>query len=832
MKSYYANNWTKVVGLLGSNVNKGLYEYDCNLRKEDGGDNKISLPHSRGIYKLALDILKQKYLYIYLLFIVFFLLNKYYIIGFLTIIILLFNLVFKLNHEISKEKEIEILQNLNTSQVLVLREGIEKLIEAEDLVKGDIVYFRKNSIIAADIRIIESENLKVDESSVTGDKFFKDKFSTKIDNEVSSIGEINNVLFRGSLVKEGSGKGIVIEIGNNTQLGKLTRVIDNSKSKKDITINKIEEIIYKIVLCLIIVHAILIFVFPGKLIDKKQLFAQGIFATICIFIPFIIIYFGKHIKDKILREDDIELTNFSALDLINDIKIFFLDKLGTITKRELFLDKLYTNEQIYKSNSIDINDINIKRILDISILCNNAKYNNDNNWSKGNIFEVAYVKYSVENSIFKGNLESKNKRKFQITRDSNENIMTTVNKNRNGYRANSRGSLESILNRCTHILINGIEREIYSEDIIKVKLADLNFSKEGLITEAFAYRSFNYEPSEFENIESNMVFVGIVALENPLINDAVDDIKSIMDQGVLPIIFTEDNKIYSEIFGKKIGVISSSEQITTGVEFESLSKEEMLKVVSKTRIYCKLNPEQKNKVISLYNTDGYKFAIEGETLGDISLISLATVGIVKGKLSMLLRKTGDIYTYKSSLKAFFKLKEKHEEVEEGIKRGINIYSMAMLSEIVFLNFKYFITRGMILDEYFIILMNLLMLSPIILINMIYGNNAYKGKKLVLKWALFCIIPAIAIYIIEGNYDIVGFSLIGLMLIIDTLINCKIFKREDLDGLKLLIITLVIYIASLFMLIVITKFTYSVIMVIIVAWLIFIFLLGDLIIKKW
>lgn len=832
MKSYYGNSWIRVVNSLGSNVNKGLYEYDCNLRKEEGGNNKISLPHSRGMFKLALDILKEKYLYLYLLFIGFFLFNKFYIVSVLTIFLLLFNLGFKLYHEVSKEKEIEVLQNLNTSQVLVLREGVEKLVEAEELVKGDIVYFRKNSIIAADIRIIESENLKVDESNVTGDRFLKDKFSTKLDNEILSIGEISNILFRGSLVKEGSGKGIVVEIGNNTQLGKLIRIIDDSNSKKDITIKKVEEILIKLALCLIIVQAIFIVVFPGKLIDKKQLFSQEIFATICIFIPLIVTYYGKYIKEKILKEDDIELTNFSALDLVNDVKIFFLDKLGTITKKELFLDKLYTNEQIYKYNAIDINDINIKRLLDISILCNNAKYNSDNNWSKGNMFEVAYVKYGVENSIFKGNLESKNKRKFQIKRDSNENIITTVNKNRNGYRANSRGSLEGILNCCTHILINGIEREISPEDIIKIKLTDLNFSKEGLVTEAFAYRSFNYEPSEFENIESNLVFVGIIALENPLIDDVVDDIENIMEQGVLPIIFTEDNKIASEMFGKKIGLISSLEQITTGVELESLSNEEMLKVVSKTRIYCKLNPEQKNKIISLYHTDGYKFSIEGETLGDISLISLARVGIVKGKLSMLLKKMGDIYTYKSSIKAFFKLKEKHAEVEEGIKRGISIYTIAMLCEIVFLNLKYFITSGTVVDEYFIILMNFLMLSPIILINMIYGNDVYKGKKVVLRGILFCVIPGVAIYFIKDNYDIIGFSLMGVMLIIDTLINCQIFKKGNLKGVKLLILTILIYLVSLFILIMITKFTYSMIFVIVISWLIFIFLLGDLIIKKW
>lgn len=831
MKSYYSNSWMNVVDSLGSNINKGLYEYDCNIRKE-AGDNKIQLPYSKGILKLILDILKQKYVYIFLVIIIFFLVNKFNIVGIVTIFLLILNLGSKLYHEISKEKELEILQNLNVSQVLVLREGIERLIEAEELVKGDIVYFRKKSLIAADIRIIESENLKVDERSVTGDKFLKEKYSMKIENEVSSIGEINNMLFRGSIVKEGSGKGIVVEVGNNTQLGKLIKIMNKSKDKKDIAIKNIEKIIFNIGLCLMLVQAILVSIFPGKLAYKKAIFAQGVFAIICIFIPFIILYYSKNIKRKMLEEDEIDLINFSALNLINDVKILFLDKLGTITKKELYLDKLYTNEQVYQSNSIEAIDINIKRLLDISILCNNAKYNNDNNWSKGDMYEVAYVKFGVENSIFKGKLENDNKRKFEISRDNKKNMVTTVNKNRKGYRANCRGDLESVLNCCTHIIINGIEREIYSQDIMKIRLANLEFSKEGLLTEAFAYRSFNYQPSEHENIESNLVFVGLIALENPLIDDIVDDIEKVMDNGVLPIIFTEDNKISSELLGKRLGLISSLEQITESDELDTLDEKEILKVVSKTRIFCNLNPEQKNKIISLYYNDGYKFSIEGETLGDISLISLAQIGVVKGKLSMLLKKIGDIYTNISSIKAYFKLKEKYSEVEEGLKRGINTYLYVVLSEIILMNFKYFLTDGAFIEEYFIILMNFLLLSPLILINMLYGNSQYKNKKYILKGFLFCIIPVVAIYFIKDNYDIVGFILIGGMAIIDTMINSKIFTRGKYNALKLVLLSILIYVLSIVLLMLLTNFTYSILLVIVVTWLIFIFLLGDIIIKKW
>lgn len=831
MEKYYGKSWIKVVEALNSNVHKGLYEQDCSLRRENG-NNKINLPYSRGVFKLILEMLKQVYLYIYLIFIIFFLLNSFYIMGAISAVLLIMNLSLKLHSKIHKEKEIEILQNLNTSQVLVLREGIEKLVEAEELVKGDIIYFRKNSIIAADVRIIDSENLKVDEKGVTGDNFIKEKDSIKIDYAVSSIGEISNMIFRGSVVKEGSGKGVVVEVGSNTQLGRLVNIISNTDNKKDILIKRTEVNVLKIILCLVLVHVILIFVFPGKLTNKTELFAQGIFSLISIAFSFILFYYEKTFRKKVFIEDDIELNNISTLPLLSDVKIFFMEKMGNITRNELYVEKIYTNEQIYLSNKVDIGDINIKRLLDISILCNNSKYNRENTFIKGSILEVAYAKFGIENSIYKESLEGLNRRKFEIINSSDSNIITTINKNKKGYRSNSRGKLDSILNCCTHILINGIEREIYSEDIMQIKLCDLNFSREGLLTEAFAYRSFNYEPSKHENIESNLVFVGIMALENPVIDDAVDDISTIIEGGVLPIIFTDDNKLSAEILGRKIGLVSNQDQIASGVELDLLNEEELIKVVSKARIYCNLNPDTKNRIISLYNDDGYGFVAEGQTLADLAIISLANLGIVKGKVSMLLRKIGDVYTERSSIKTFFDLKNREKDIKEANKTGLSIYVIISLAEIIFLNFQYYFRSGVLTKEYSIILLNVFLMIPVVLLNILCGNKSSSGKKAVIRGALFIIAPIISIYFIKNSYDIIGFSLIGGMAILDALINCNIFSKNNWKFIKLFIISILIFSLSLTGLVIFNGFKFDLIILIVVVWVLFIFSLGDLIIKKW
>ncbi|MGL5354544.1 MAG: hypothetical protein ACRDA5_14690, partial [Clostridium sp.] len=704
--------------------------------------------------------------------------------GLINFLLLIFNIGFKVYYEIKVDNTVEKLQNLNRSKVVVLREGIERVVEASELVKGDIVLVKKNSFIAAELRIIKSSGLKVDERSITGEDFIKEKFDNKIHGQASSLGEITNMLFRGSIVKDGTGMAIVVETGNNTELGKLMASINKEHVNKHSMLKKIEDIILKLMLCLILVEIILYLVLPGRMLNKREVFMYGLFCIVNVCIPLIIIIYGKSIK-KDLLEDDIEIINFSAFNLAKDIKVIFLSKYGTLTKEELYFEKMYTNEGIITNRQIDIKDINIRRILDISLLANDAKYNNDNNWSKGDMYEIAYVKYCTEQRIFKSSIDGKNVRKFQIPKDTNKSVVTTVNKTEKGYRANSRGSLDGILEFCTHILINGIERPITEEDIEKIKLADLCFSREGLLTEGFAYRSFSYEPSKSENIESNLVFVGLIALENLFVEGVTEDIERLMDSGVLPIMITDDNKIVAEIIGRKIGIVSSSKEVISGVELSALSEKELYKVISRTRVFCRLTPELKTKIISIFNEDGFKVAVEGETLGDLSVVNTAHLSIVKGKASLLLKQCADLYTKENGLKAFFKVIEKGLTLDESIKNAINVYSTLVIGQIIALNFFYAFVEQRLFSAYTIVFMNFFLLTPIILLVMNCGKEEFNNKKKYIRIILFSAVPLLSIFFLSEFNEFAAYIILGGMTIVYGVVNSDISIRSFNIGIKLL-----------------------------------------------
>lgn len=274
MNFYYNNTWKFIIEKLSSDVHKGLSEELVPKRREACGDNKIKLPlGSGGIFSYIKELISI-YLFICLFIDIFLLVNKSYVLALFVTIIFFSNIFLRWLNIYQKKKQVEFLQNINYTTVSVLRDGVEKIVKAEDLVVGDIVYVRKGSLIAADMRVIRAHDIKVDEKNVTGEHFLKDKYESKIDGEVSSISEMKNILFKGTVIKEGEGAGIVISTGNNTQLGKLLTVMNYANNNKNTLRSMLDKNINKLYLFISFVSLIIYLL--NKEILSVSLFLLGI----------------------------------------------------------------------------------------------------------------------------------------------------------------------------------------------------------------------------------------------------------------------------------------------------------------------------------------------------------------------------------------------------------------------------------------------------------------------------------------------------------------------------------------------------------------------------
>lgn len=788
MKKYYNKSWAEAVKELGTNnINKGLMEYECTLKREIYGDNNLVIPRKSKRDIILKESLNKEILILEILLLVSFILSKNYFLLIIGSVFIVLDLFFNLRFNSIRYKNLTSLVELNTSKVVVLREGIERIVEAHELMVGDIVVFKKGSFISADMRIIECNGVKVDESSVTGEEFLKDKYATKIDYEISKIGEINNMLFRGTIVRAGEGRGVITEIGNKTELGKILLSLENKGFTKSNMIKKMYYQLAKVNFILVIISILLFIIMPGSGQVKINVLNNSFFITMIFSFPIVISICLKYIK-KIFKNKNIELFNISALEDSKLVKLLFVEKMGAVTKREFNVSKIYSCEKYVDINNININDINIRRVIDIAYLNSdifpNIKDNSDD------IISHAYVNGFEGIGVDRQKTIKENTFKFRVGMDSEKKIVSTVTKNSRGYRVNVRGSLDEILQRAEFMLINGVEHPLTNNEINKIKSADFKFSRAGLITEAVAYRSFSYEPSVGENVESHLVFVGIIALENPFVEELEEEIEALFDEGILPIVFCDDNKIVGEVIGRKIGIAASMNEVTSGVELSYMNDEEFYKTLSKTRVFCRVTPEQKSRIIETYNKDGYKFAVEGEGLGELSSIVTSQIGITKGKANKLLVNVSDLYTKNSSIKALLTIREAAKKIASTIDMAGYIYMQFLLGQIFSLFSIYFIDGGILFSIQSMILLNLVLFTSLILLVMKSGEPLSKNKHIIII-ILYVLMSIIIIPAIEEYVEFVLFAILSFNIVITVLINIKLSLKSWSVDVKLLLITLLV-----------------------------------------
>lgn len=796
MENYCINSWAEIVELLNSNVQQGISEKYCEALRVKYGTNKIDLPSGSSIYKHIFNALKQKSVIIYIMIAIILFVFKYYLFGGFLTLLLLSNIVIIVQHTIKRDKEIGLLERLNSESVVVIRDGVQKVVKSEELVIGDIVKFSRNSVVAADLRIISANDLKVDEKSITGETFYKEKFEAKIIGRITSLADMKNILFKGSVIKSGDGVGIVIAAGTSTQIGRILAMLTYASNRKHnfgAMISKFLEK-YLIIYFLGIIMVGSYFVLTGQDVQKKYI-STALFALGCLPISII----SKIIFNRVIKQflnDNIEIINFSVFNLIRDVNILFVDKVGSISKKEMDVEKIYINNNVISTNDPYVKEITFDRIVEISLICNNAIYDPVNENGKGELDELAFLDYAAKKKIYKASIDAKNPKILEIPMDSDKRFYTVVTKINKRYRANTRGNVDAVLEHCTHIMIEGVERELTDEYKAMIKDTDMNLSIEGLITEGFAYRNFTYEPSKSENIESNLVFVGIMGIENPLEDHLKNSINRIKDKAIVPILFTEESKLSAITNAKKANIIKNNNQVVAGIELDSLNQQELKDLLCRVRVFCRVNPEIKSKIVSLFIKDGHKVATTGETIGDLPALNLSNVGIGKGKASAMVKKLSDVYIQENYLQDFFKIRDFANIFHKNIDRVFKIYFMTILSELLVLFGSFLMGQTESLDFWNILIINGILFIPLSMIILLKRGQDISNNEAIIRAVIFSIITMISIYKVEGKEaTIIPLTILSMGILIFTLFNSNTSIRRFSNELIMGIVSLVILILS-------------------------------------
>lgn len=828
LNKYCNSSWKEVVELLQSNINRGLTEEEAINKRKELGDNKINLNKDNNFLKSFFLCFVRIYI-LFSIAISCFLIYKGNIkLSIISIIILLVNIIINITYCIENKRKSSYFEKINKATVKVLRDGEEKIIKSDDLVIGDIVIFKKSSLIGADLRIIDCTNLKVDEKNITGEKFLKEKFASKIDNIVRNTNEMKNMLFKGSVIKSGEGLGVVVSVGDSTELGKMITMISYGNNKIESFTKKMDKYLNLSYVLLFVAAILMYFAFGMK--TNILMISLTLIASLPSVIASII--FLIMLKQELKSKYGIEIINISVLELIKNIQFIFLDKVGSITEKKMILSKIYTNGREIGKYDIDYdNDLNQKRAIDIMLLCNDAKYDAAKDEESGDIIECAFLKFAAENKIYKSILDNKYKRIFEIPMDTDKRILATVNECKKGFRANIRGNVDVVLSRCTHIMFEGIEKELTDEEREKIKAIDYNYSVAGLRTQGLAYRSFSYKPSINENIESNLVFVGITALSNPFKNNLSDELFELNRRDIKPVIFTDDNIIAATSFGMKSGIISDGSKVVSGVEIENLKGDEFIKAAGSKKIFSRITPEVKSKIISMFVKDDYEVACSGETLGDIPSLAMAKVGIGKGDVPEIVKKASDVYIKDNFLTGFLQLFKISNSVNNNIKDNFIFIISALIAEMFVVNISSLINKSTHFNM--LIILNIFLLIPLSLIIL---NNDKENKSNIkcniITTILWIVLPIFVAMDVKHNSEALIIMLLGLLFIEHIIADRKVSFKNINKNMLLSIISIII----LFVIMTVLTFTltihykkYQLIKLLITALAYFVF---EIIMKIW
>lgn len=740
--------WDEVLKKLDTTLSRGLLADEIEARRSEYGENIIK-EYRNKVFNNLKDFILSRFFLISVVFSVFtWFYSQYKIVCYINLVFMLFIALImtkKVKNNISFD-------GINNKKVTVKRDGVIKDIKSAELVVGDIVFIEEGDISPADIRIIQGKNLMVKESFINGEDRPVNKFSLEVDKS-SDFYERSNIIYKGSKVICGQGIGAVIAVGYNTRLGEkiLDRDIENSRIK---LLKFIDNIISPVYLISIVISII-------ELVFTKNNYCISLNISVPL-LPIYIAVFIKYIKDE-FRKDDIEVSNILDIEKLNSSDYVIIEDKDSFYDDDIDIIEMIIDENRYSTLSLAPDEYIINRAFEILYVCSmDAPEGYDKKVSKKVIEFLSDMRFNYNES------KSKIKSIFTLPYNVENDIVTKVISVENGYRAYSFGNLNTIIKSSTFRIANELEVKIEDEYIEKVKQLDIEMSKKGFKTVAFSYRPFNYKPSEYENIESNMVFVGMLVYKSKVNCNYEDNIKLIRDMNIKLLTFTNDNKLIAFNKGKLLGNIYKESDIISGVELKNMNKDEIERNVERYKVLSKVTKDQIKDIAYELKKKKYHTLYSGEGIGDLGILKESYVSIYKGNNSSSLCKEVCNFSIKNNhLTKILKAMELSKQIIKRInyiqRFLISFFGTILLSNVIVMNFSgknlYNSTEIIILNIvcsslYIGYLMLNFKSEKIIYYEKYKFNNPFTGIKLsikdIVKNTLIILIPFIIPFL---NFDV-------------------------------------------------------------------------------
>jgi P-type Ca2+ transporter type 2C len=629
-------------------------------------------------------------------------------------------------NEYKAEKTVEALRKLVGFKAKVRRNGKLVEIDSTELVAGDIVIIEEGQKVSADIRIAEARSLRINEASLTGESLPVGKDTDEIEN-TASLGDQTNMLFSGTIINGGTGIGIVTSVGNDTEIGKIARLVSDVDEELTPMQKKLDALGRQLGIGVLLICAVVflaIFAFDNDISDVQlaQRLIIAFTAAVALAVAAIpeglafVVRISLALGARRMATKNALVRKLSAVEALGSTDVICSDKTGTLTRGEMTVRQVWYNRSNYhlsgsgydtdgqfSVNKKTVSGSQLLQILKIGALCNNAGLN-DSGGIIGDPTEASLLVALHKAGADHLKIQSDYKRINEIPFSSERKMMTTIHNFENKYIVAVKGAPEVVLDKCKQIYVNGQIVELTPE--LKDTILNQNHS---LATNALrvlgvAYKQTDIEPVT-EDSEQSLIFLGLIGMMDPPREEIIDVVKRVQEEaGMRVIMITGDFIETAKSVATEIGIHGEA---ISGVELDKLSNEEFENRVESIGVYGRVNPEHKIRIVQALKRHGHQVAMTGDGVNDSPAIKAADIGIAMGITGTdATKEAADLILLDDKFLTIISAIEEGRGIFDNVRKFVNYLLSANVAEVVTILFGVLFFNSLVLTAAQLLFINI------------------------------------------------------------------------------------------------------------------------------
>jgi Ca2+-transporting ATPase len=670
---WHTKNIKEIERELRTNINTGLGDKDVQIRQDEFGKNKIEEGKKESLLVKFLNQFKDFMIIILIIAAIISAIVSYiegtgdYFDSIIIIAIVVFNGIMGLIQEAKAEKSIEALKKMSAPVAKVRRNGKALTVNGEDIVPGDIVILETGCYVPADIRLINTYNLKLEESSLTGETEAVEKDENAVfNNQKVPLGDMKNMVFAGTAVVNGHAEGIVTNIGMNTEVGKIASMIITNEAPQTPIQKKLSEVGKVLGIACVVICALIFVIGVIKKISVVEMFMTSVGLAVAAIpegLPAIVTIILSIAVTKMAKRNAI-IRKLPAVETLGSSKVICSDKTGTLTENNMKVVEIIGNKN---------------KILEYGALCCNCEINEG--VVEGEPTEVAIVKEAVK--------EKQNKvlpRICEIPFDSNRKLMTTVNELENGkYRIITKGAPEILLGICDYYEENNTVHDMNSIFLSKIKNKNEKMAEKALRVLGVAYLDVDIMPKEItpDFLEKGLIFVGLIGMIDPPRKGVKEAVLACRRAGIKTVMITGDHITTAKAIAKDLEILRGRELAITGQELDKIPDSKLEKDIMNYSVFARVTPEHKVRIVKAFQKTGAVVAMTGDGVNDAPALKKSDIGIAMGRKGTdVAKNAADMILNDDNFVTIVDAVKQGRNIFDNIKKAIHFLIATNIGEIV------------------------------------------------------------------------------------------------------------------------------------------------------